>query len=121
MLKRTLLRWVIGIITVLITVQLIKVLSPLGAELKWPDMWRVVIFVPVLALANTVIAPILKFFSVPITCMTLGLFAFIINALVFWIAGWATGAIMNFWGALFGSILVSLISAPLNQFTKESK
>ena len=121
MLRRTVLRWVIGIITVLIVVQLIKTLHPLGAEFKWDDMWRVALFVPVLVLANAIIAPILHFFSVPITCMTLGLFAFIINALVFWIAGWATGATMNFCGALFGSILVSVISAPLNHLIKEKK
>lgn len=114
-----LLRWLIGVISVIITVYVVKAL---GLQLSWPegDTWGMVIFVPVFALVNIFIGGILRLFAAPITCITLGLFGFVINAIVFWIAGSATGATMTFWSALVGSILYSLISTPLSQLIKEN-
>lgn len=118
MMMRMLVRWLIGVVAVLITIQIARVL---GLKLEWDPAWKIVLFVPVLAVANAVIGNILRFFSAPITCITLGLFGFVINALVFWIAGAATGAEMTFLSALFGSICVTVIAAPLNHFTKENR
>ncbi len=111
MFKRMLTRWLIGIVAVLIAVWLAKTLR---LQLQWPDIWRIVIFVPVLALVNGVLGTLLRFLSVPLTCLTLGLFGFVINAIVFWTAGALTGAQMNFLSALFGSVVVTVISSPLS-------
>jgi len=110
-------RWIVGIISVVITVYIVKAL---GLKLTWPDIWGEVIFVPVLALVNIFIGSILRLFAAPITCITFGLFGFVINAIVFWIAGSATGAKMTFWSALVGSILYSVISMPLSRLIKEN-
>ena len=59
---------------------------------------------------NLFIAPILKLFALPINFLTLGLFDFIINALIFWMITVLDGVtISGFWTALFGSIVVTIV------------
>ena len=115
MFMRMLTRWLIGIIAVMVAIRLAQLL---GLPLRWPGIWQVVIFVPVLALANAVLGTVLRLLSLPLSCLTLGLFGFVVNALVFWEAGALTGATMNFWSALFGSVVVTLISSPLSAIVK---
>lgn len=66
----------------------------------------------VLGLFNTVIRPILIFLTLPATVLTLGLFIFVINGLLFWFAGsFIQGFIVNgFWAGFWGALVYSLIS-----------
>ncbi len=66
----------------------------------------------VLGLVNAVIRPILVLLTLPVTLLTLGLFLFVINALLFWlVADVVHGfAVSGFAAALVGSILYSLIT-----------
>src|SRR5260364_21616 len=66
----------------------------------------------VLALINALIRPLLVLLTLPVTMITLGLFIFAINALLFQFAAWMLKGFefADFWSALFGSILYSLIS-----------
>ena len=66
----------------------------------------------VLGLVNAFIRPLLVILTFPVTLITLGLFLFVINALLFWLVaevvhGFTVG---GFWAALVGSILYSLIT-----------
>ncbi len=65
-----------------------------------------------LGLANALIRPILVVLTLPVTIITLGLFLFVINALLFWlVAALISGfAVQGFLSALVGSILYSLIT-----------
>ena len=65
-----------------------------------------------LGLVNAVIRPILLMFTLPITILTLGLFIFVINALLFWLVAEIVGGfhVAGFWAALVGSILYSVIT-----------
>jgi len=65
-----------------------------------------------LGLVNAVVRPILLLLTLPVTLLTLGLFIFVINALLFWlVAEIVKGfAVTGFLGALVGSILYSLIT-----------
>lgn len=65
-----------------------------------------------LSLVNVIIKPILLFLTFPITLVTLGLFVFVINALLFWGAtAISPGVVIAGFGTAFiGSILFSLIS-----------
>ncbi|MCE5322180.1 phage holin family protein [bacterium] len=112
-------RWLIGIFAILVTVWVLKQLPPIF-NLGWKSLWGPIVFVPVLAVANAVVGSILKLISAPISCLTLGLFGFVINAIVFWLAGIATGAQMSFLAPFVGSILYTIISAPLNSALKEN-
>jgi putative membrane protein len=66
----------------------------------------------VLGLVNAAIRPILVILTLPVTLLTLGLFVFVINALLFWlVASVVHGfAVTGFGAALAGSILYSLVT-----------
>lgn len=66
----------------------------------------------VLGLVNTLIRPILVILTLPVTLLTLGLFIFIINALLFLFVGNLLQGfvVQGFGAALLGSILYSVIS-----------
>ena len=57
------------------------------------------------------VRPILVVLTIPITLITLGLFLFVINALMFWAAsGVLSGFHVNgFWAALVGSLIYSAL------------
>lgn len=72
----------------------------------------------VLGLLNLTVKPILFILTLPITIVTLGLFAFIINALLFlfvasFIEGFAVGGFLD---ALLGSLIVSIVSTVGSKF-----
>lgn len=71
----------------------------------------------VLALINTFIKPLLQIISFPINVLTLGLFTLVINALLLMLAGYITPGfeVEGFMSALFGSILLSLLSLGINK------
>ena len=64
----------------------------------------------VLGLLNTLLRPILVLLTLPVTVLTLGLFLFIINALMFWAAASVLEglAVTGFAAALVGSLIYSL-------------
>ncbi|WP_439889603.1 phage holin family protein [Ralstonia sp. 25C] len=66
----------------------------------------------VLGLVNTLVRPILVILTLPVTLLTLGLFIFIINALLFLFVGNLLSGfqVASFGAALLGSILYSVIS-----------
>jgi len=70
----------------------------------------------VLGIANAIIKPILIVITLPIEILTLGLFTFIINAVLFWVVGHlGIGLVVRgFWPALWGSIILWLVSWALS-------
>ena len=66
----------------------------------------------VLGLVNAVIRPILVLLTLPVTILTLGLFIFVINALLFWfVAEIVKGfSVTGFMAALIGSVLYSVLT-----------
>ncbi|GBF22929.1 phage holin superfamily [Candidatus Gastranaerophilus sp. (ex Termes propinquus)] len=67
----------------------------------------------VLALINTFLKPVLKLITLPINVVTLGLFSLVLNALLLMFAGFVTPGFVvdGFWHALFGSIIIAVLSA----------
>lgn len=65
----------------------------------------------VIGLLNMLLRPILVVLTIPVTILTLGLFLFVINALLFWAAsGLLSGFHVNsFFAALLGSLIYSLL------------
>ena len=66
----------------------------------------------VLGLINTLIRPLLVLLTLPVTILTLGLFIFVINGLLFWAVGnFVPGFhVAGFWAGVFGAIVYSVIS-----------
>ena len=65
----------------------------------------------VIGLLNAVVRPVLVVLTFPVTIITVGLFLFVINALMFWAASGLLGGfhVTGFVAALVGSLLYSLI------------
>jgi putative membrane protein len=74
----------------------------------WSAMWAAL----VLGLINMLVKPLFVLLTLPITIVTVGLFLFVINALMFWLAGSILKGfqVNGFWWAVGGALLYSLIS-----------
>src|ERR1700681_829661 len=70
----------------------------------------------VLGFLNMLIRPVLVLLTLPATVLTLGLFIFVINGLLFWFVGsFVQGFhVAGFWSAVGGAILYSIISWALS-------
>ncbi|MBD3893846.1 phage holin family protein [Hydrogenophaga sp.] len=65
----------------------------------------------VMGLLNTLVRPVLVLLTLPVTLVTLGLFLFVINALMFWAAASLLAGfdVSGFWAALLGSLIYSVL------------
>lgn len=77
----------------------------------------------VLGLINTLIRPVLVLLTLPVTLLTLGLFIFVINGLLFWAMAEMVGGfhVAGFWSAVGGAILYSIISWILSSLLLDNK
>ena len=76
-----------------------------------------------LGLVNAVLRPLLLLLTLPVTLLTLGLFIFVINGLMFWLAGSLIEgfSVSGFWPAVLGSLLYSVISWALSSLLVSGK
>ncbi|KAB1645168.1 phage holin family protein [Gulosibacter chungangensis] len=71
-------------------------------------------------LVNAIIGKVVRFVSFPLYCLTLGLFALVVNGFLFWLVAWLSEqagfgiAVDNFWWAIGGALLMGIFSAILN-------
>ena len=65
----------------------------------------------VLGVVNTLVRPVLVLLTLPVSMLTLGLFLFVLNGLLFWAAGSVLSGfrVEGFWVAVFGAILYGII------------
>ena len=70
----------------------------------------------VLGLLNAVVRPILVLLTLPVTVVTLGLFLFVINALMFWAAASLLSGfnVAGFGAALIGSLIYSVLQLAID-------
>lgn len=70
----------------------------------------------VLGLINAILRPILQFLALPVTILTLGIFALIINALLLLLTSKLVPGfhVDSFFAAFFGSIVLSIVSSILS-------
>lgn len=71
----------------------------------------------VLGLVNAIVKPILILFTLPLTILTLGLFLLVVNAIALGLVGYLTPglSITGFFPAIFGSIVLTIVSSLINQ------
>lgn len=72
----------------------------------------------ILGVLNAFFRPILIILTLPINLLTLGLFTFVINALLLMMASGVISGfhVHGFWTAVFGSLVISLVSWILSSF-----
>ncbi len=103
---RLLLTWIINAVAL---IALPYVFSSITVDSFFPTA---LVTAVVLGLINTLIRPILVILTLPVTILTLGLFIFVINGLLFWAVGsFVPGFhVAGFWSGVFGAIVYSIIS-----------
>jgi putative membrane protein len=85
---------------------------------------NILIVALIFGLVNAFIKPILALLTCPFYILTLGLFTFIMNALMLMLTSWLAGPrfdVDGFWWALLGSIIISIVSTVLSALLKEEK
>lgn len=104
-----LIRWLIMALAIIFSAYLIPGVSVAGF---WTALWLALL----LGVLNVVLKPMLIFITLPINILTLGLFTFVINALMILLASSLIKGFMvdGFWAAMLFSIVLSLISYLLN-------
>jgi putative membrane protein len=100
---KILVRWLLLALALLLVAHLYP-----GVEVK--NFTSALIAAAVLGLFNTLLRPILVLLTLPVTVVSLGLFLFVINALMFWAAATVLDGfgVAGFWAALIGSLIYSL-------------
>src|ERR687897_789869 len=89
--------------------------------------WSLLFVALVFGLLNASIKPLLKLLSLPIIILTLGLFLFVINALMLLMTAWVSGLLNlgffvdGFWDAFLGGLIVTVVSLLLSIFTGVGK
>lgn len=115
--KRFFATWTINTLAVLVAVKTVK-----GIHYDRPiDLVTASLLLGVL---NAVIRPILFFLTLPLLVLSLGLFWFVINAVVLYSIGYLLRPrfyVDGFWGAFWGALVISLISAVLHLMTGTTK
>lgn len=98
-------------------------LSYILSGVRIDSFWAAIVLAIVLAILNAIVKPILIFFTFPLTIVTLGLFLFVINALIILLADSLVDGfhVDGFWWALLFSLLFSIISAILFKEDKKQK
>jgi putative membrane protein len=73
---------------------------------------------------NTFVGPVAKILSIPFIILTLGIFLLVVNGLLLWLTSSLSGAlglgfhVSGFWAALFGALVVSIVSTILSIMIK---
>lgn len=82
-----------------------------------PDYMTALWVALVLGVVNTVIRPILLLITLPINILSLGLFTFVLNGLMFWLAAKFVHnfSVDGFWWAVLGALVVSAIATVLDR------
>lgn len=106
-----LIAWIVTAVSLFIISKL-----PLGIEIV--SFKVALISAAVFGVLNALIGPILRFFAFPLTFITFGLFAIVVNAIIFGLAAWLVSGFRlrwGFWSALIGAVLLGIINSLLFQ------
>lgn len=95
-----------------------------GIEFQGP-LWHLLGVALVFGIVNAVVRPILLSLSCPLVLLTLGLFIFVLNALMLWLTSMLSAAlgiafhVDGFVSALIGATIVGIVSTVLNVFISD--
>ncbi len=93
------------------------------------SFWLTLLGVAVIfGVLNAIVKPVLKLLSLPLIVLTLGLFLFVVNALMLSLTSWLSGVVgldftveSFFWDAVLGAIIVSAVSLVVDMLLPDPK
>lgn len=122
-------RWIINTLAVLIAAWVLNGISynwttiPLG-QFKVAIPTGLIVAALLLGILNTILRPILLLLSLPLLIFTLGLFTFVINALILLVVSWLLKphfVIDGFGTAFLAALIISIVALVLNSLTGTGK
>ncbi|MDH7482401.1 MAG: phage holin family protein [Armatimonadota bacterium] len=113
-------RWLISVIALYAAAFLAQ---KVGLEIRLTGAFSALLAVVVLGIINALIRPIVVILTLPLNCLTLGIFTFLINGLMFWLAGQLVPGfvVKGPLAALFGSVVMGIISGLANNLIGHRK
>ncbi len=112
-----LIRWILNALALWLTAQL-----GVGLYFTQTGLVPVLVAALILGLVNAVVRPVMILLTLPLTILTLGLFLLVVNALSITIVAALTPlAITGIWGAVFGALILTVISSLLSALVGENR
>jgi putative membrane protein len=119
MVRRILLRLLINAIALWVAVEIVP-----GIHADQP--LTILIVALIFGVINAILRPVVAFFTCPMILVTLGLFIFVINAVMLWATAWVAGRLDlgfgiegGFWPAFWGALVISAVSLALSLVIKD--
>lgn len=119
MMRRILLRLLVNAIALWVAVQIVP-----GIHAENP--LTILIVALIFGVVNAILRPLVTFFTCPMILLTLGLFIFVINAVMLWFTSWVAGRLNlgfgiegGFWPAFWGALVISLVSLAISLLIKD--
>ncbi len=113
---RLILRWIVLAVSLVVAAGVTNLfVGGFVVETKPQSLPLLLLGVAVLSFLNATLGKVLKLVTLPLNCLTLGLFSLVVNALVMWLAGsLGLGFRVEHFGAAFlGSLLTSIVNGLL--------
>ena len=113
--KNWIMRWVASALALFIV-------TKIGIGVTADNLTAVLIATVVFGLFNSLIRPVLVLLTLPLNCMTFGLFGLVLNAILFFVVGNAVNGfhVESALGAVLGPIVMGIISGILSNFLQDS-
>jgi len=107
-------RWLISSFAILITSYVLE-------GIRVDGFFSAFCAAAILGILNAVLRPVLLILTLPINILSLGLFTFVINAILLMMASGVISGfdVRGFWSAVMGSMVISLVSWFLTSFISE--
>lgn len=104
-------RWGLNALALWVTVQVVG-----GMSIAAGGLWPLLLAALVIGLVNAVVRPVMVLLTLPVTVLTFGLFLLVINGLALVLAAALSPLqIAGFWSAVWGSLVLSVVSALLSR------
>jgi putative membrane protein len=104
-------RWLVTAVAVLVAAQIVP-------GLEYDSLPGLLAASLVLGILNAFLRPLLLLLSLPILLLTFGLFAWVVNASLLYFVGYLVKSfhVNSFWAALWGALVISIVSMIANLF-----
>ena len=108
------------LISLALNVFALLVVSYLVPGFEFVDLWSTIVTAVVIGVSNTVIKPILQIIFIPLSIITFGITAFLINVVLLWGVSYIVPGfqIENFLTAVIASLVLSLVSMFLHKLSE---
>ena len=119
--RALLIRWLINTLALYVAVQVVPGVDYHGGATG------LLVVAALFGLVNALLRPLLTLLTCPLVLVTLGLFLFVINALMLLLTGWLSDrfglgfAVAGFWPAFWAGLLISLVSLFLSIMVGEKE